>query len=158
MFRELTRKKQALLREECLELLRREKRGVLSVQGDGGYPYGMPLDHWYCEEDGCLYFHSGKRGHKMDALSRCDKASYCVFDQGEFREGDWAPFVRSVIVFGRVRMVTDSARIIAITRQLSLKYTQDLDYIEHEIRTSGPATAVFALVPEHITGKIVHEK
>ena len=68
MFRELTRKKQALLREECLELLRREKRGVLSVQGDGGYPYGMPLDHWYCEEDGCLYFHSGKSGHKLDAL------------------------------------------------------------------------------------------
>ena len=102
MFRELSRKKQALSREECLQILIRQPRGVLSVLGDDGYPYGMPMDHWYCEEDGCLYFHSGKKGHKMDAMARYDKVSYCVYDQGEYREGDWAPYIRSVIVFGRV--------------------------------------------------------
>ena len=44
MFRELLRKKQALGEEECREILKTAKRGVLSVLGDGGYPYGMPMN------------------------------------------------------------------------------------------------------------------
>ena len=52
MFRELVRKKQALSREDCIDVLQKESRGVLSVVGDGGYPYGAPMNHWYNEEDG----------------------------------------------------------------------------------------------------------
>lgn len=68
MFRPMHRKNQAISPEDCLQLLKQEKRGVLSVLGDEGYPYGMPLNHWYCEEDGKLYFHSGMTGHKIDAI------------------------------------------------------------------------------------------
>jgi nitroimidazol reductase NimA-like FMN-containing flavoprotein (pyridoxamine 5'-phosphate oxidase superfamily) len=32
--------------------------------GDEGYPYGLPIDHWYCEEKGKLYFHCGKQIHE----------------------------------------------------------------------------------------------
>ena len=60
MFRALARKKQQISREECIDLLTRETRGVLSVIGDGGYPYGMPMNHFYCPEDGKIYFHCGK--------------------------------------------------------------------------------------------------
>ena len=51
MFREMRRFKQALSQEECIEVLQNEPRGVLSLSGDDGYPYGIPMDHWYCEED-----------------------------------------------------------------------------------------------------------
>ena len=61
MFRELLRKKQKLTESECIDLLINEKRGVLSVCGDNGYPYGMPMNHFYNESDGCIYFHTGKR-------------------------------------------------------------------------------------------------
>ena len=54
MFREITRKKQALSQEECLEILTNAKRGVLSVNGDDGYPYGMPVNHYYDPVDGKL--------------------------------------------------------------------------------------------------------
>ena len=158
MFREVARKKQALPREECLQILTDARRGVLSVLGDNGYPYGMPLNHWYCPEEDRLYFHSGKLGHKMDALARCDRASYCVLDDGVREEGGWALIFRSVVAFGRVRMITDQETILDISRRLSLKFTQDLDYIEEEIRRSGPRTAMFALEIEHMTGKLVHEK
>ena len=57
MFRELTRRKQQLSREECIEILKTELRGTLAVCGDDGYPYALPMNHWYCEEDGALYFH-----------------------------------------------------------------------------------------------------
>ena len=157
MFRELTRIKQRLSPEETINILKTEPRGVLSVNGDDGYPYGMPMDHWYCEEDGCLYFHSGKKGHRTDSIRRCDKASYCVYDSGYRKEGEWSLNIKSVIVFGRIEIVEDFDQAMAITRQLSLKYTDDIEYIDWEIRQSGRNTLVFRLRPEHMTGKLVNE-
>ena len=158
VFRELARRGQRLTDDECGEILRRELRGVLSVLGDGGYPYGVPIDFWWCEEDGHLYFHSGPSGHKIDALRRCDKASFCVMDQGVREEGGWALDFRSVIVFGRVRFVEDRDRTIQICRGLGWKFTSDEAYIEDEIRRVGDRTLCLELVPEQIVGKIVHEK
>ena len=157
MFRPMLRKKQQLPEEECLELLRREPRGVLYVLGDEGYPYGVPINHYYCPEDGRLYFHSGKTGHKIDAIRQMDKASFCVYDSGFRREGEWALNIRSVIVFGRIEMVEDTARIYEIARRLSRKFTDDENYIEQEIARSGPGTLMFALNIEHMTGKLVNE-
>lgn len=157
MFRQMLRQKQQLPDTECVELLRREKRGVLSVLGDDGYPYGVPINHYYCEEDGKLYFHGGMTGHKLDALRRCPKASFCVMDGGFRREGDWALNIRSVIVFGRVEFIEDRERVYELSRRLSRKFTDDEAYIDAEVRRAGPRTLMFALVPEHMTGKLVNE-
>ena len=153
----MLRAKQQLDELECIDILINEPRGVLSVLGDDGYPYGMPINHYYCPEDGRLYFHGGKKGHKLDALLQCDKASFCVYDSGFRREGEWALNIRSVIVFGRVEFIEDQERVYEISRRLSRKFTDDEAYIEAEIRRSGPGTLLFALVPEHMTGKLVKE-
>ena len=157
MFREMLRKKQQLTQEECLAILKKEPRGVLSVLGDDGYPYGMPMNHFYCEQDGKLYFHGAKSGHKIDAMKRHDKASFCVYDQGARREDEWFLRIRSVIVYGRIEFIEDRAKTYEISRLLSYKFTSDKAYIEEEIRRSGPGTLLFALVPEHMTGKLVKE-
>ena len=157
MFRELVRKKQAITLEECREILKNEPRGVLSLIGDQGYPYGVPINHYYCEENGHIYFHSGKSGHKIDALRACDKASFCVYDGGYRNEGEWALNIKSVIVFGRIRIVEDFDEAMDICRKLCYKFTTDSDYIEKEIRVSGKNTLCFKLIPEHITGKKVNE-
>ena len=157
MFREVARKKQALPIEECIEILIKEPRGVLSVLGDDDYPYGMPLNHYYCDEDGKLYFHSGTKGHKIDAINKCDKMSFCVYDEGYRKEGEWALNIKSVIVFGRVEIVKDHEKALSLCRQLSYHFTDDEQYIENEICHAGPRTLVFALVPEHMTGKLVNE-
>ena len=75
MFRELARKHKQISGGECTELLTRETRGILSVHGENGYPYGMPMNHYFCEEDGCIYFHCGRKGHRLDALAKSDKVS-----------------------------------------------------------------------------------
>ncbi len=150
MFRKLLRHKQQLSDSECIAVLKHELRGILSVMGDEGYPYGLPIDHWYCEKNGKLYFHCGKIGHKLDAIRNCDKVSYCVMDSGTPEEGGWALYFRSVIVFGR-------AKIIEITRQLSQKFTDDTAYIEDEIRRFAAGTLCVELTPEHICGKRIHE-
>ena len=157
MFRDVTRVKQQLPQAECIEILKSEPRGVLSVLGDEGYPYGMPMNHWYCEADGKLYFHSGMKGHRSDAMKACDKASFCVYDKGYRREGEWALNIRSVIVFGRLRVVEDEEKAMAFIRQLSAKFTDDEAYVEQEIREAMDHTLIFALDVEHMTGKLVNE-
>ena len=114
MFREITRKKQKLEKEEIIRILVAEKRGVLSVLGDDGYPYGLPINYWYNEENGYVYFHSGKSGHKVDAIASNNKVSFCVYDKGYKRDGEWALNISSVIVFGKI-FVVRSWRFFKIT-------------------------------------------
>ena len=105
MFREMRRFKQQISEEECVQILKEQPRGVLSMLGDDDYPYGIPLDHWYCEENGKLYFHCAKTGYKLDAVRKHDKVSYCVMDEGYRKGGEWALNINSVVVFGRIRIV-----------------------------------------------------
>lgn len=157
MFRKMLRPKQQLTEAECIEILKNEPRGVLSVLGDEDYPYGLPMNYWYDPEDGKLYFHCGKTGHKLDAFRRHDKVSFCVYDQGYREDGDWALYIRSVIVFGRVQIVEDQEKAMAAIRQLCYKFTSDERYIDDEFRKFAESTLCFALTPEHISGKKVHE-
>ena len=157
MFRELTRKNKQISDAECTDLLTRETRGILSVNGEDGYPDGMPMNHYYCAEDGCIYFHCGKKGHRLDALAVSDKASFCVCEAGIRRPGEWALEVRSVIVFGRITVIDDTEEVIRITEALCHKFTQDEDYIQGEIRTFAKNTLLLKLTPEHICGKKVLE-
>ncbi|MBQ7926627.1 MAG: pyridoxamine 5'-phosphate oxidase family protein [Lachnospiraceae bacterium] len=157
MFRELLRKNKELPTAECIDLLKNETRGVLSVLGDGDYPYGMPMNHWYNEEDGCIYFHCGKVGHRLEALKKHDKVSFCTYDSGYRNPGEWALNVKSVIVFGRVEIIDDMEKIIEITTKLSHKFTQDEAYIQEEIRQHSSRTLLLKLTPEHICGKHVVE-
>lgn len=157
MFRELARKKQQLPQEECIALLQKERRGVLSVLGDDGYPYGMPMNHYYNEQDGCIYFHCGRNGHRMDALRRCEKVSFCVYNGGERAPDEWALCVKSVIVFGRVEIVEEPTAIREITMALSLKFTQDEEYIRQEIEQYAKETLLLRLLPENMCGKTVKE-
>ncbi len=156
-FRELVRKNKQIPREECIELLTRETRGVLAVNGDNGYPYAMPMNHVYNAADGCIYFHCGRVGHRLEALSRSDKVSFCVCEQGYRNAGEWALHVRSMIVFGRIEIVDDMDRIVSITTELCHKFTDDEAYIANEIKNYGTATLLLRLVPEHMCGKRVIE-
>ena len=157
MFRKMMRSKQQLTDEECIGILTSQLRGVLSVLGDDDYPYGMPINHYYCGEDGKIYFHGGKFGHKIDAMRRHNKASFCVYDEGFRKEGDWALNIRSVIVFGRIEFIEDREKTCEISRRLSRKFTDDEAYIDEEVERAGFRTLLFALVPEHMTGKLVNE-
>lgn len=157
MFRELTRKKQGISPDECIELLTNEKRGVLAVNGDGGYPYAMPMNHYYNPADGCIYFHCGRSGHRLDAIQRSDRVSFCVTEQGVREAGEWAYRVRSVIVFGRIEVIDDLDTVVRIAVPLSQKFTQDMAYIRGELERSAKATLLLRLRPEHICGKRVTE-
>ena len=157
MFRELVRKKKQISMEECIRILKSEPRGVLSVLGDDDYPYGMPMNHFYNKEDGKIYFHCGKMGHRLDALKKHNKVSFCVYDEGYRKDGEWALNIKSVIVFGRMKVVDDLDRVIHISEILSRKFTEDEAYIKEEIEKYAKQTLLLELTPEYICGKLVTE-
>lgn len=156
MFRAMGRIKQQISREECIRVLKEQPRGVLSMIGDEGYPYGIPLNHLYMD-DGHIYFHCGKHGHKIDAIAKCDKVSYCVYDQGYRKDGEWALNINSVVIFGRIREVTDEEKMREICTLLTKKFTDDDEYLQRELAGSFKNVKCLELIPEHMTGKLVNE-
>ncbi len=157
MFRKMRRFNQQISDSECIEILKNTKRGVLSLIGDDGYPYGLPIDHWYCENDGKIYFHGAKEGHKIDAIKACSKASYCIYDEGYRKEGDWALNIKSVITFGRISLVEDEEKTREICTALVRKFTDDEEYLEKELKNALPRVQCLEFIPEHMTGKLVNE-
>ena len=157
MFREMRRFKQQISNEECIEILTNEKRGVLSLIGDDEYPYGLPLNHYYDENDNCLYFHGAKEGHKIDAIKNNNKASFCVYEKGIKKENHWSVNVRSVIVFGKMHIIDDLEKCKEIARNIWWKFGTDEKELEEEVNHSANRVMCLKLEIEHITGKLVNE-
>ena len=160
MFRKMRRFKQQITDEECIRVLREAKRGILSVMGEDGYPYGVPVSHWYNEEDGKLYFHGARSGHKIDAMKACDKVSFCAMDEGYREEGDWALNIKSVVIFGRARSFTyeeEPDKVMEVCIGLSAKFTDDANYADDEIAKVGKNVLCYEITVDHMTGKLVNE-
>lgn len=157
MFREMLRKDKQISYDECIKLLQNEFRGVLSFLGDNDYPYGIPMNLYYNHEDGKIYFHCGRSGHKLDSLKRHNKVSFCVFDKGVRDNGEWAYRIKSVIVFGTIDIIDDTQKVSDIAMKLSRKFTDDEEYINNEIKLYAHQTLLLCLNPQHICGKIVVE-
>ena len=155
MFRDVTRKKQKLTAAACIEILKQEVRGVLAVNGDNGYPYALPINYYFDEESGKLYFHSGKVGHKLDAIANSDKVSFCVYDKGYHEDGHWSLNIKSVILFGRIRIVDDWSD--ELMESFCRRFTDDTEYIQAEIEKFKSSTVILCLEIEHMTGKLVNE-
>ena len=133
MFREMRRFKQQITTEECKKVLKEEKRAAFSVIGDYGYPYTIPINFYYDEADNIIYFHGAKEGHKVDAMNRCDKVCLTVWNQGFKKEGHWEWNPTSVVVFGKVKLVTEKNIFEDRLRKLAAKYYPNIDEIEKEM-------------------------
>ncbi len=157
MFRPLRRIKQQLSLEECISVLKNEVRGVLSVLGDEDYPYGVPINFYYSQENNKIYFHGSREGHKIDAIKNHDKVSFCVYDKGTQIEGKLGLDYKSVIVFGRIKMLEDREETINLVRKLAEQFDFDKSYIDDEIKKFAKFVTVLELTPEHICGKTVNE-
>ncbi len=153
MFREMRRKKQALPQEECAAILYRGTSGVLALAGDGGYPYALPISYVYDGER--LYFHSAKSGHKLDAVRRNPKASFCVIDKDDVVPEEYTTYFRSAVVFGTMRILEDDGEKLAAMEKLAKKYAPD-DTAENRrqaIEREWKPLCVLELTPEHVSGK-----
>ena len=157
MFRDMRRKKQSLSEAECLAIFDRGTAGVLALSGDGGYPYAVPLS--YVREGDMIYFHCAQSGHKLDAVARNDRASFCVVDQDRVVPERYTTHYRSVIAFGRMRTVEDPAEKRRAVELLALKYApgDSPDHRTAYIDQDFARLCMLELTMEHMTGKEARE-
>jgi nitroimidazol reductase NimA-like FMN-containing flavoprotein (pyridoxamine 5'-phosphate oxidase superfamily) len=122
MFRQMRRFKQQVSDDVCKNILQEEKRGVLSVLGDDGYPYGIVLDYYYDSDKNKIYFHGAKEGHKIDSLKKCNKCSFVVMNKGYKEDNSWIWHITSVVCFGKIRFVNDRDEFVPLLRKIGNKY------------------------------------
>jgi hypothetical protein len=158
VFRKIRRVKREISQEEAKDLLRKNKRAAFSVNGDDGYPYTIPINFYYDEEENKIYFHCAKMGHKIDAIKENDKVCFTTWDDGTLEEGDWAYYVSSCVVFGRAKLIEDRKITEEKIRTLAMKYYPTAKEAEEEIAKYLKAVQMVAIEIEHISGKRVHEK
>lgn len=155
MFREMRRFKQQLSEKESIEILKTGKTGILGVLGDNGYPYTVPINYVY--EDGKIYFHGAKVGHKIDAIKQCNKVSLCVVEKDDVIKDELTTYFRSVILFGKARILETDEEIFHAVRVLSLKYNNDKEVIDKGIKKSWDRLSCVEIIIEHLTGKEAKE-
>jgi nitroimidazol reductase NimA-like FMN-containing flavoprotein (pyridoxamine 5'-phosphate oxidase superfamily) len=166
MFREMRRRPQALSREEIIDLLKSENRGVMSVQGDDGYPYGVPLSYVYVDGEtekdeagftgrAVFYFHCAKTGHKIDALRACDKACFTIIDRDDVVADEFTTYFRSVVAFGHAKILETREEMMPAIQLLARRYSPDEseDSRNHEIEREFPGLAMIEFTVDHMTGK-----
>ena len=156
MFRKMRRHGQQLSSDECVDILANEPRGVLAILGDDDYPYTVPMSHVYV--DGKIYFHGAKTGHKIDAIKKHSKVSYCVLDKGVKEKDSWWYTFKSVVVFGRITTLADDKDKIDKLTHLGNKFFPTPEETQDEINRLLDKTEVFEITIEHMTGKVVKEK
>lgn len=151
MFREMRRIGNALPKEEAIAMLEKASNGVLSVTGDDGYPYGVPVSFVY--RDNQIVFHCATEGHKMDAIQRNPKVSFCVVEQDLIVPEEFNTLYRSAIAFGKARILAGEEKrvyIEAIAKRYSPNYDKEAKaYIESD--WAGFCVVVIDI--DHLTGK-----
>ena len=144
---------------DTIAILKKGDHGTLSVQGDDGYPYAIPVNYFFDAEHDKIYFHGAKAGHKVDALKRDDKVCFTVYGNEWYKDGDWAPYVMSTVVFGRCRLANDTPAFIEDkVRQLALKYYPSAEKVEEEIAKDIKGVQLYEISIEHLCGKQIQEK
>ena len=151
-FRTMRRKRQELTETECIEILEKATYGVLSLLGDNGYPYGVPITPVLVGRK--LYFHSAIKGHKVDAIRNSDKASFTVIDRNDVKPKEFTTYFRSVICFGKVRLIEDETEKMEALCKLGRRYNpDDEEGLRHEIKKDFSHLVMIEFTIEHISGK-----
>lgn len=152
MFRAMRRSRQELEKSECINILNAGKTATVAVLGDDDYPYAVPLNYIYFNDK--IYFHCAKTGHKLDAIKKCDKVSVSIVAQDDIIEEKYTTYFKSVICFGRAKIMTDEAKMREAVTELAKKYCpSQLDGIEAEVNKEFSQMAMVEIEVEHMSGK-----
>ncbi|MDO4544577.1 MAG: pyridoxamine 5'-phosphate oxidase family protein [Bacillota bacterium] len=152
MFREMRRKDKAKTRSETIRIMEEGTNGVLSVIGDEGYPYGVPVSYVY--KNGKIYFHSAMEGHKLDAIKKEPKVSFCVVGADNIDAGKFTTNYKSVICFGKAHIAESDEEKQKILEEIVSKYSKDFwDGGMKYIKAEWDNCYAVEIEVEHMTGK-----
>ena len=142
---------------EAREMLARGYAGRLGTVGTDGGPYVVPL--LYVWADGEIWAHSaGARGHLRTNIEHESRVCFEIDEPGEaFPYGrfecDTSLAYRSVVAFGRVRIVDDEAQKTRFFERLMAKYADPAWARPAGFFPRLDQVTVYAIAIERLTGK-----
>lgn len=68
MFKPVRKKINEIDHSAAEALLQSNRRGIIAMNGDNGYPHAIPTNYFYDSFAQKIYFHGAKAGHKVEAL------------------------------------------------------------------------------------------
>lgn len=151
MKHKMRRFKQLLPNDLSIAILKKSTNGILSLADNSGEPYGVPLSYVY-DGGNHIYFHSAVSGHKIDCITHESRCSFCVVEQDMIIPEEFTTYFRSVIVKGKIKIVSESDEIQKALLLLCEKYSPAIDSTA-EITKCISHVAVLRLDIEDITGK-----
>lgn len=158
MFRKVRKIKNELDEKTTKEVLKKAPRGVLALNGDDGYPYGLPLNYVYDEDNNVLYFHGTKTGYKIDCIEKSPKASFTALLEEGVSDDGWSKNVSSVVAYGLLEEIEDSDFARDALVKLAQKYYPSEDLIEENIKANFKNTKMLAFHINYMTAKRVNER
>ena len=159
MFRPVRKKINEIDLSAAETLLQSNRRGILAMNGDNGYPYAISINYFYDCVGQKIYFHGAKAGHKVESLKTSDKVCFTVYGNERIDKSEpWAPYVQSAVVFGRCRLLEPGPESIDRLKEFAMKYYPSEQLVDEEIAHAGRAVQIFEITIEHMSGKQVQEK
>jgi nitroimidazol reductase NimA-like FMN-containing flavoprotein (pyridoxamine 5'-phosphate oxidase superfamily) len=143
--------------ERVQEVLARAYAGRLGTVGPDGWPYVVPL--LYVWVDGEIWVHNTSApGHLRASVDHEPRVCFEVDEPGEvFAYGrfecDTSIAYRSVVAFGRIRIVDDRARKAAFFEALMAKYGRPDWNRPPAFFPRLDQVTVYAIAVERVTGK-----
>lgn len=152
MFREMRKVNNPLSEEQCMEILKRNHSGVLSLISPDGYPYGVPMT--YVIMDGNIVVHSSTVGHKIDCIKCNSNVCFTVVDYDELSADSVTNFYRSAIVFGQASIVEDNEeKFEYISKFTDILVGKPMRPCMPAVRTGKFPMDIIIITPEHMTAK-----
>ena len=152
MNREMHKKDTQLTMEATKELLVKGHHGTLSVNGDDGYPYAVPVNYVYLND--AVYIHSAKYGYKIEALEKNDKVCFSAIISSNVLPSHFTAEFESVIAFGKAELVADDAEKQEVLETFITRFAPGREEAGAKmIKGNFPHTAIIKVNIESMTGK-----
>lgn len=141
--------------DECMQLLDSTDTFVLTLNGEDGWPYSVPLN--FVRVDDCLYYHGGRKGGTVECMKRDDRCTVTVFSEGGYEDYggnscDTTTLFGSVVVRGRMSPVEDDEQKRIVLEALVAKLTPGKSSCPMNMDTVS-RTGVYRITMDEVTGK-----
>jgi len=151
MFKQMRRKEREMARIEAEEILRNGTYGVLSMNCENGFAYGVPLGYVYTGAH--IYFHWALEGQKLACIRNNNKVSFCVVEKADVLPEHFSMQYASAIVYGEVSVANNEEKMAALMAFVKKYAGGFVEKGKEYAAAASHKTVVVKMEIAHITGK-----
>ena len=149
----IRRQDRLLDKENAYALLRTGEYGILSMVGEEGESYAVPVNYaWDCEN--AIYIHCAPQGRKLRCIALHPRVSFCVVGRTHVVSRKFTTGYESIILTGHARTCLPAEERMQALRLILEKYApNDLETGLKYAEKSFHRTEIIRIDLESMSGK-----